>query len=73
MSNINYVDYIAENLDRTIQYSEYLAENIDKNINYTEYIAENLDSPIRQDPNRKRKEDRKVLRKKIHKVWNTKE
>ena len=40
---------------------------------YSEYIVENLDISETLDPNSKRKEDRKVLRKKIHKVWNMKE
>jgi hypothetical protein len=42
----NYVNYLAENVDKNIQYSEYLAENMDKNIDYTKYLAENLDRNI---------------------------
>jgi len=39
-------DYLAENLERSINYSNYLAEKLDKNISYSEYIAENLDKSI---------------------------
>ena len=42
----NYVNYLAENVDKNIQYSEYLAGNMDKNIDYTKYLAENLDRNI---------------------------
>jgi len=40
--NINYAEYLAENIDKTLQYAEYLAENIDKSIDYSDYIAKNL-------------------------------
>ena len=39
-------DYLAENLEKSINYSNYLAEKLDKNISYSEYIAENLDKTI---------------------------
>jgi len=40
--NIDYIDYseyLAENLDKTIKYSEYLAKNMDKTIKYSEYVS----------------------------------
>lgn len=30
----DYSEYIAENLDSSIEYSEYIAENLDKSIDY---------------------------------------
>ena len=39
---MDYVEYIAENLDRNIEYSDYIAENLDQTIAYSEYLAENL-------------------------------
>ena len=40
---INYAEYIAENLDKSINYSEYISENLSP-INYSEYISENLNT-----------------------------
>ena len=42
----NYVNYLADNLDRSIQYQEYIADNLDQNIEYGKYVAENLDTQI---------------------------
>lgn len=41
---MNYSEYLAEKLSKSIEYSEYLAENIAMNISYSEYLAENLDN-----------------------------
>ena len=30
MSNLSYVEYLAENLDKNIKYSEYISDHIDK-------------------------------------------
>jgi hypothetical protein len=40
--SVEYAEYLAENLDKSVEYAEYLAENLDKTIEYEEYIAENL-------------------------------
>lgn len=37
-SNINYGDYLAENLDKSIAYSEYVAQGTTTNIDYTAYL-----------------------------------
>jgi hypothetical protein len=44
--NIQYSEYLAENVDKGIAYSEYLGENLDKGIAYTEYVAEKLNNGI---------------------------
>jgi len=36
---INYEEYIAEQLGKSIGYSEYIAEQLDRNISYTEYLS----------------------------------
>jgi len=43
MSNLSYVEYLAENLDKNIKYSEYISDHIDKNIKYSEYISDHID------------------------------
>ena len=43
---MDYDDYLAKNLDNNINYSEYIAENlnlVNANIAYSEYIAEQID------------------------------
>lgn len=40
---MNYAEYIAESLSKSIEYSEYLAESLHKSTTYEEYIAECLD------------------------------
>ena len=44
--NIDYNNYLSDNLSKSIDYSEYICENIDKTINYADYVAENLDKNI---------------------------
>lgn len=39
---MNYSEYIAENLEKSIIFSEYIAENLDKMISYSEYVASSL-------------------------------
>ena len=36
---INYEEYVAEQINKSISYSEYVAEQIDRNISYTEYLS----------------------------------
>ena len=43
---MNYSNYIAEEIDKSISYSEYIVENVDKSIGYAEYIAEKIDKSI---------------------------
>lgn len=45
-ASIEYSDYLAENLEITNKYTNYLAENIEGSIKYAEYLAENLDHTI---------------------------
>jgi hypothetical protein len=45
-NSIQYGEYVAENLDKSINYSKYLAENLDKSISYSKYLAENIDKGI---------------------------
>jgi len=59
---INYVEYIAENLDKNINYAEYIADNLDKNINYAEYLADNLDNSFEDKATRVRKMRNKKLK-----------
>jgi hypothetical protein len=53
---IDYKEYIAEQINKSISYSEYVAEQIDRNISYTEYL-----SGIYDTKNVKRKEKIKNL------------
>lgn len=39
---MNYIDYLAENLDRNVSYSEYLAENLDNRISIRKSKIKNL-------------------------------
>jgi hypothetical protein len=41
---MNYTEYIAENIDKSMQYNEYIAEHLDNAITYTEYIADSLNT-----------------------------
>lgn len=43
MNNIEYQEYIMENLNKTIKYADYISEHLNT-ISYDEYIAENLDN-----------------------------
>jgi hypothetical protein len=45
-ASIEYSDYLAENLEITNKYTNYLAENLEGSIKYAEYLAENLDHNI---------------------------
>ena len=41
---VNYGEYVAEQIDRTISYTEYVSEQIDMSMSYyTEYTAEKID------------------------------
>jgi hypothetical protein len=53
---IDYKEYIAEQINKSISYSEYVADQIDRNISYTEYLSGVYDSK-----NIKRKEKIKNL------------
>ena len=53
---IDYKEYIAEQINKSISYSEYVAEQIDINISYTEYLSGIYDAK-----NVKRKEKIKNL------------
>lgn len=53
---IDYKEYIAEQINKSISYSEYVAEQIDRNISYTEYLSGIYDAK-----NVKRKEKIKNL------------
>ena len=53
---INYQEYIAEQINKSISYSEYVAQQIDRNISYTEYLSGMYDGK-----NVKRKEKIKNL------------
>jgi hypothetical protein len=44
---INYSQYVAESLDKTIVYSEYIAENINNFTPYSDYIAEEIKKMIK--------------------------
>jgi uncharacterized protein YoxC len=44
--SINYSNYLAEMIESNIDYSEYIAETLDKNIDFSEYIAEHVDQTI---------------------------
>lgn len=48
LEKFDYVEYISENIGKSINYSEYIAGNIDKSVNYAEYLAENLGKSKRQ-------------------------
>ena len=57
----DFVDYMSEMLDKSIQYSEaiaeenegiksysnYLAENLDNNVKYSNYLSENIDKSVK--------------------------
>ena len=45
--SINYSNYLAEKLDKSIDYSDYISENLGKSIDFSEYIAENVDKTIK--------------------------
>ncbi len=68
---MDYRDYIAENLDKSISYSEYIMENLDKSISYAEYIAGNLDGyeTEQEKLTRERKEVRELRNKKLKRVF----
>jgi hypothetical protein len=53
---IDYKEYIADQINKSISYSEYVADQIDRNISYTEYLSGVYDSK-----NIKRKEKIKNL------------
>lgn len=36
---IDYEEYVAEQLSKSIAYSEYVSEQIDRNINFSEYLS----------------------------------
>ena len=46
--NIEYSDYLAENLNKGLDYSEYLAEKLNKNIAHSEYIAESINTKVEE-------------------------
>jgi len=68
---IDYAEYIAENLEKSVQYSEYIAENLDKNLEYSEYLAENLDGYESEENRRKReqRELKEIRNKKINRLF----
>lgn len=39
---INYSQYLAEIIDRSISYTEYLAENLSQDISHSEYLAKRI-------------------------------
>lgn len=43
----NHSDYLAEQLQKTSDHSDYLAESIENAINYSEYVAEQVDKTIK--------------------------
>jgi hypothetical protein len=43
---VKHNDYLAEQLNKSIDYSKYLAEKLDDSINYSQYIAETLSNSI---------------------------
>lgn len=43
---IQYSDYLAENLQTSVNNNEYLKEYLNKNLNYVDYIAEKLEQVI---------------------------
>ena len=55
-----YVDYLAENVDKGITYSNYLAENMNSIKNYAGYLAEQLDSGIRYSEHIAEKTDQSI-------------
>lgn len=40
-----YVDYMSENLNKSISYQEYLAKSLSVSIEYSEFIGEIFDLP----------------------------
>jgi tRNA U34 5-carboxymethylaminomethyl modifying enzyme MnmG/GidA len=39
---VNYNEYLAESIDKSMRYSEYVAENLSSTISYSEYISEQI-------------------------------
>ena len=40
---VNYSEYVAEQIDKSMSYTEYIAEQIDRTISYSEYTVEKID------------------------------
>lgn len=60
MSHKNYIDYIAENLEKNIAYTDYIAENLGTNVAYSEYLAASLDGNLKW--NMRRESRRKKIK-----------
>lgn len=41
---IQYSEYIAESIDKSISYTEYLSDSFDKKISYSEYLKSSNDN-----------------------------
>lgn len=39
---INYSQYIAEHIDKSISYTDYISENLNTTISYSEYLSERI-------------------------------
>jgi hypothetical protein len=63
----DYADYLAENLDKSIDYSEYIAEQMDKTISYSDYICDPMTDKEKMEWERKQK--RYLREKKIKRIF----
>ena len=41
---INYSEYVAESIDKSISYTEYLSDSLDRKISYSEHLKSSNDN-----------------------------